>query len=309
MNKVLIIGSNGMVGSAFYRYYTRELGEGNVLGLTRKEVDLESPRATIELLHYLISFNPSIVILAAAYVGGILRNNGEPYNFLMKNLQIQNNFFKAYIEFKNNVNSECKLLFLGSTCIYPKEAQEKGAIPSDLLSGPLESTNEFYALAKIIGIKIAQQIPNSFSIMPVNLFGLNDTYDMYKSHVIPSLILKCITAPGTSIKVGNPEGVSRELMYVDDVPILCNMLMTKYDSVSLANLGGISYPMEIIIKTVAKMFNPTIKTFIMDPEIPIGVKVKHSKKSLLLDDFNYTTLEQGLFDIKYTCPKVTKLYN
>ncbi|MBN9313900.1 MAG: GDP-fucose synthetase [Chryseobacterium sp. 39-10] len=188
-SKIYIAGHRGLVGSAIWKNLS-EKGYTNIIGKTSKELDLLDPIATAQFFE---EEKPDYVFLAAAYVGGIMANNTYRADFIYKNLQIQQNVI--YNSYKQNVK---KLLFLGSTCIYPKDAHQPIS-ENELLTDTLEYTNEPYAIAKIAGIKMCESFniqygTNFISVMPTNLYGPNDNFDLEKSHVLPAMIRKTYLA-------------------------------------------------------------------------------------------------------------------
>nr|WP_312342594.1 GDP-L-fucose synthase [Chryseobacterium binzhouense] len=212
---IYIAGHRGMVGSAIWRQLS-EKGYTNLIGLTSSELDLKDQKAVSEFFE---TRKPDVVIDAAAKVGGILANNSFPYQFLMENMQIQNNLIDASL--KNDVE---KFIFLGSSCIYPKLAPQP-LKEEYLLTDSLEPTNEWYAVAKITGIKTCEAIRKQFdkdyvSLMPTNLYGTHDNFDLNTSHVLPAMIRKFHeakennNAPVTLWGSGNP---MREFLFVDDM--------------------------------------------------------------------------------------------
>jgi len=214
-SKIYIAGHNGMVGSAIWRTLSAK-GYSNLIGASSKELDLRNQQSVID---FIAKEKPEVIIDAAAKVGGILANNDFPYQFLMENMQIQNNLLSA--AFEQGIN---KFIFLGSSCIYPKLAPQP-LKEEYLLTGALETTNEWYALAKITGVKTCQAIRNQFgkdyvSLMPTNLYGTNDNFDLTSSHVLPALIRKFHegklndNAPVTLWGSGTP---LREFLFVDDM--------------------------------------------------------------------------------------------
>ena len=233
--KIYVAGHNGMVGSAIVRKLNTE-GYNNIITRSSKELDLRDQVAVAEFFN---TEKPDYVFLAAAKVGGILANNIYRADFLYENLMIQNNVIhSAYL------NEVKKLMFLGSSCIYPKLAPQP--LKEDyLLTGELEPTNEPYAIAKIAGIKLcdayrSQYGCNYISVMPTNLYGPNDNYDLNNSHVLPALIRKVITAKNNGEKTvtiwgtGTPK---REFLYVDDLAEACFYLMETYNESGLVNVG------------------------------------------------------------------------
>ncbi|MBE9599532.1 GDP-L-fucose synthase [Pedobacter sp. MC2016-24] len=234
-SKIYVAGHNGMVGSAIVRKLKNE-GFENIITRSSKELDL---RNQLEVADFFITEKPEYVFLAAAKVGGILANNIYRADFLFENLMIQNNVIhSAYV---NNVN---KLMFLGSSCIYPKLAPQP--LKEDyLLTGELEPTNEPYAIAKIAGIKMcdayrSQYGCNYISVMPTNLYGPNDNYDLNNSHVLPALIRKVITAKNNgdaTVTIWGTGTPKREFLYVDDLAEACFYLMQNYNESGLVNIG------------------------------------------------------------------------
>jgi GDP-L-fucose synthase len=233
--KIYVAGHNGMVGSAIIRKLTSE-GFNNIITRSSKELDLRNQQAVTD---FFAAEKPDYVFLAAAKVGGILANNIYRADFLFENLMIQNNVIHS--AYTNEVK---KLMFLGSSCIYPKLAPQP-LKEEYLLTGELEPTNEPYAIAKIAGIKLcdayrAQYGCNYISVMPTNLYGPNDNYDLNNSHVLPALIRKVITAKNNGDKTvtiwgtGTPK---REFLYVDDLADACFYLMETYDEAGLVNVG------------------------------------------------------------------------
>ncbi|MEX1110441.1 MAG: GDP-L-fucose synthase [Chthoniobacterales bacterium] len=232
---IFVAGHRGMVGSAIHGKLRAE-GLAKVLGRTRKELDLLD-RAAVRA--FFEKERPSIVVDAAAKVGGILANNEQPAEFLLQNLTIQNNLIEAAADFGTR-----KLLFLGSSCIYPKMAPQP--IPeSALLTGPLEPTNDAYALAKIAGIKLCQSYArqygkNFISGMPTNLYGPHDNYDLHNSHVLPAFIRKVHEAKqagAKSITVWGTGIPRREFLHTTDLAEACLFLLEHYDEPDLVNIG------------------------------------------------------------------------
>jgi GDP-L-fucose synthase len=232
---IFVAGHRGMVGSAIHGKL-REEGFGKVLGRTRAELDLLD-RAAVRA--FFEKERPSVVVDAAAKVGGILANNEQPTEFLLQNLTIQNNLIEAAADFGTR-----KLLFLGSSCIYPKMAPQP--IPeSALLTGPLEPTNDAYALAKIAGIKLCQSYArqygkNFISGMPTNLYGPHDNYDLHNSHVLPAFIRKVHEAKqagAKSITVWGTGTPRREFLHTTDLAEACLFLLEHYDEPDLVNIG------------------------------------------------------------------------
>jgi GDP-L-fucose synthase len=234
-DKIFVAGHRGMVGSAFVRSLRAE-GFTNLLEPDRSELDLISESDVFDIFK---KEKPWVVILAAAKVGGIKANNDFPVEFLLDNLRIQNNVIRS--AFQTGVR---KLLFLGSSCIYPKLAPQPIS-ESALLTGPLEPSNEAYAIAKIAGIKLCQAYAgeygaNFISVMPTNLYGPNDNFDLETSHVLPALLRKAHEAKTRDEKklavwgTGEPR---REFLHVDDLAAACLLLLEKYDSPEIINIG------------------------------------------------------------------------
>ena len=233
--KIFVAGHRGMVGSALIRGL-ETAGFSKLLKRDRSELDLGDSEAVTK---FFCNEKPEVVIFAAAKVGGIKANNEQPVEFLLENLRVQNNVIAAAHE-----SGVRKLLFLGSSCIYPKLAPQP--IPeSALLNGPLEPTNEAYAIAKIAGVKLCQAFSreygaNFISAMPTNLYGPNDNFDLETSHVLAALLRKAYEAKKSSARelvvwgTGTPR---REFLHVDDCASACLFLLEKYDSPEIINVG------------------------------------------------------------------------
>jgi len=246
--KIFVAGHRGMVGSAIVRRLEAE-GFNNLLTRDRSQLDLMNESAVAK---FFLEEKPTVVICAAAKVGGIKANNDYPVQFLLDNLRIQNNVIHSAHE-----SGVRKLLFLGSSCIYPKFAPQP--IPETaLLSGPLEPTNEAYAIAKIAGIKLCQAYcrqhgRNFISAMPTNLYGPNDNFDLETSHVLAALIRKAHEAKMRNEQnlivwgTGKPR---REFLHVEDLASACLLLMEKYDSPEIINVG---YGEDISIRELAEL--------------------------------------------------------
>ncbi len=235
-SKIFVAGHRGMVGSAIVRALASQ-GFTQILTRPRAELDLLD-RAAVRA--FFEKERPEFVIDAAARVGGIVANFEKPVEFLLENLTLQNNIIEAAADF-----GCAKLLFLGSSCIYPKHAPQP--IREDaLLTGPLEPTNDAYAIAKIAGIKLCQAYNREYgktflSAMPTNLYGPHDNYDLHTSHVLPALIRKIHEAK----KSGAPEVLvwgtgtpRREFLHADDLADACVFLLKNYDSPELINIGS-----------------------------------------------------------------------
>jgi GDP-L-fucose synthase len=233
--KVYIAGHNGMVGSAIWRNLENE-GGFELVGIGSRDLDLRNQKAVFE---YLSTEKPDIIIDAAAKVGGILANDTYPYQFLMENLQIQNNLIDSALklEIKN-------FIFLGSSCIYPKFAQQP--IKEEyLLTDTLEPTNEWYAIAKIAGIKATEAVKKQFaynyvSLMPTNLYGPFDNFDLYTSHVMPAMIRKFHDAKvngNSDVTLWGSGSPKREFLHVDDLAKAVRFVMMREMPENLYNVG------------------------------------------------------------------------
>jgi GDP-L-fucose synthase len=234
-SKIYVAGHRGMVGSALVRRLQKE-GFDNIVTRTSRELDL---RDTAAVAAFFDAERPDYVFLAAAKVGGIVANNTYRAEFLYDNLMIQNNVIHQ--SYRNNVK---KLMFLGSSCIYPKLAPQP-LKEEYLLTGLLEPTNEPYAIAKIAGIKMCdayrdQYGCNYISVMPTNLYGPNDNYDLTNSHVLPALIRKCHEAKAAGqpeVTVWGSGKPLREFLHADDLADACLFLMERYNEPGLVNIG------------------------------------------------------------------------
>ena len=242
-SKIYVAGHSGMVGSAIWRSLLNK-GYTNLVGVRHSSMDLTNQ---LEVNKFFQTTKPEYVIMAAAKVGGIVANSTYPAEFIYNNLQIQNNLINA--SYQHGIT---KLLFLGSSCIYPKFA-EQPIKEEYLLTGELESTNQWYALAKIAGIRTCQAYRKQYgcdfiSAMPCNLYGTHDNFDLNNSHVLPALIRKFHTAKITNAPhvtcwgTGSP---MREFLYVDDLAEACVFLIENYSDESHINVG---YGVDITIK-------------------------------------------------------------
>ena len=234
-SSIYVAGHRGLVGSAIVRMLTAR-GFKNLITKPRSELDLRD-RSAVDAFFRV--HRPEYVFLAAARVGGILANSTYPVEFLLENLEIHTHILRAAHEHKTT-----KLLFLGSSCIYPKMASQP--IGEDaLLTGPLEPTNKPYAIAKIAGITLCQSYRKEFgdsfiSVMPTNLYGPNDNFDLKTSHVLPALIRKIHDAKKTgapSVLLWGTGRPRREFLHVDDLADACLFLMEKYDDPEIVNVG------------------------------------------------------------------------
>jgi GDP-L-fucose synthase len=251
--RIYVAGHRGLVGSAIWRELVRQ-GYTHLIGKTRAELDLLDAKAVEAFFKV---ERPEYVFLAAAKVGGIIANSTQPVAFLYENLQIQNNLI--YNAWRMGVK---KLLFLGSSCIYPRLAPQPMK-EEHLLSGYLEPTNEWYALAKISGLKLCQAFHREYgshfiSVMPTNLFGPNDNYDPQNSHVLPALIRRFYEAKIRQDKAvvcwgtGSPR---REFMYVDDLAKACLFLMSDYHEEQFINIGS---GFEVTIRELTELVKRTV---------------------------------------------------
>ena len=234
-NKIYIAGHRGLVGSALVRKLQSE-GFDNLVLKTRQELNLLDQNAVAD---FFATEKPEYVFLAAARVGGILANQNNKADFIYENLQIQNNIIFNAKEFKVK-----KLLFLGSSCIYPKNCPQP--IKEEyLMTGPLEETNNAYAIAKIAGIKMCQSFNAQYgtdfiSVMPTNLYGPNDNFDLTSSHVLPALIRKFHDAKinhSDRVTVWGTGTPKREFLHVDDLADACLFLMKNYNGSEIVNIG------------------------------------------------------------------------
>ena len=246
-DKIYVAGHRGLVGSAIVRNL-QEKGYTNIIGRTHKELDLTNQAMVREFFE---AEKPDVVVLAAAKVGGINANNTTPADFAYENLQIQCNVIDCCHKYHVK-----KLLFLGSTCIYPKMAPQP--IPEDaLLTGPLEETNEAYAIAKISGLEMCkfykrQYGDNFISCMPTNLYGPYDNYDLQGSHVMPAMIRKFHEAKvngAPEVELWGTGTPLREFLYVDDMADACVFLLENYDGEQHVNIGT---GKEVTIKELAQ---------------------------------------------------------
>lgn len=234
-SKIFVAGANGMVGSAIVRALENK-GFQNIVKKSSKELDLRNQKQVNDFFE---KEKPEFVFLAAAKVGGIYANNTYPAEFLYDNLMIQNNVIHA--AYLNQVE---KLLFLGSSCIYPKFATQPISEDS-LLTGALEPTNEAYAIAKITGVEMCkfykkQYKCNYISAMPTNLYGYNDNFDLNNSHVLPALLRKFIEAKknnSVNVTIWGSGTPMREFLFVDDLASACLFLMENYNEENTINIG------------------------------------------------------------------------
>lgn len=283
-----------MVGSAIWRTLERA-GYTNLLGKTRQELDLRDQR---EVNAFIEVEKPTALIDAAARVGGILANKNKPYEFLLENLQIQNNLISA--AFNHGVD---KFIFLGSSCIYPKMAPQP--LKEDyLLTGPLEPTNEAYAIAKIAGLKLCEALRNQYqkdyvSLMPTNLYGPNDNFDLKTSHVLPAMIRKfheAKEADHAAVSLWGSGTPLREFLYVDDLAEAVVFALENRLPEFLYNVGSGN---EITIKELAETVQNAVGhkgTIHWDTSKPDGTprKLMDSSKMRALGWQSNIELEQGI---------------
>jgi GDP-L-fucose synthase len=245
--RIYVAGHRGLVGSAIWRGLQKR-GFTNLIGRARSELELLDAGAVQK---FYAGQRPEFIFIAAAKVGGIHANNSQPAGFLFENLQVQNNLIHGA-----HLAGVKKLLFLGSSCIYPKLAPQP-IKEEHLLTGPLEPTNEWYAIAKIAGIKMCQAYRRQYgcdfiSVMPTNLYGPNDNYDLQTSHVLPALIRKFHEAKTSNVPTVTCWGTGaplREFLYVDDLAEACIFLMENYSNEDFLNAGSGS---DVTIKELAE---------------------------------------------------------
>ena len=251
--KIYIAGHRGMVGSACWRALTLA-GYTNLIGKTSKELDLRDQNAVEDFIK---TQNPVAIIDAAARVGGILANDSYPYEFLMNNMLIQNNLIRSAHE--NDIE---KFIFLGSSCIYPKHAKQP-LMEEYLLTGPLEPTNEWYAIAKISGVKLIESLRKQYgrdyvSLMPTNLYGPGDNFDLETSHVLPAMIRKFHEAKENNhskVTLWGSGSPMREFLYVDDLGQSVLFALEHQLDDHLYNVGSGS---DLTIKSLAEMIQKAV---------------------------------------------------
>ncbi|MEO2075925.1 MAG: GDP-L-fucose synthase [Bacillus sp. (in: firmicutes)] len=293
-SKIYVAGHRGLVGSAIVR---KLVGKGytNLVYRTSKELDLRNKTAVDT---FFAEEKPEFVFLAAAKVGGIVANNEYPADFIRDNLLIQTNIIDA--AYRNDVK---KLLFLGSTCIYPKMAPQP-LKEEYLLTGELEPTNDAYAIAKIAGIKMCQSYNRQYgteyiSVMPTNLYGENDNFDLHTSHVLPALIRKFHEAKESNapyVEVWGTGTPKREFLYADDLADACVYLINNYSGNEIVNIGvGEDLPIKELAEKIKLVvgFNGEIQ---FDTTKPDGTPRKLVDVTKL-NSFGWkatTSLEEGL---------------
>ena len=294
IRKILILGSNGMVGSSLLRI-TKKRKSYKILSPNRKKLDLKK---FYQIVRYLKKFKPDVIVNCAAMVGGVHSNNTKPAQFIYNNLVIQTNLIHA--AYKGKIK---KLIFLGSSCIYPRNSKQP--IKEDyLLSGYLEKTNEPYAIAKIAGIKMCEAYRreygcNFISVMPTNLYGINDNFDKYDSHVMPALIRKFAEAKESNaneVEIWGTGKPKREFLFVDDLAEAILTIDKKYNDIKPINVGfgedisikKLSYKLKKLFK-----FNGKIK---FNKDFPDGTprKLLDVRQIEKLGWRPKTSLEKGL---------------
>lgn len=304
-DKIYVAGHRGLVGSAIVRSLKAK-DYNNIIGKTHKELDLTNQAAVQTFFE---EERPDVVVLAAAKVGGINANNTYPAEFAYENLQIQCNVIKCCHDYKVK-----KLLFLGSTCIYPKLA-EQPIVEDALLTGALEPTNEAYAIAKIAGLEMCkffkrQYGDNFISCMPTNLYGPNDNYDLNGSHVMPAMIRKFHDAKingAQSVELWGTGTPLREFLYVDDMADACVFLLEEYDGEQHVNIGT---GKEISIKELAETVKEVVGytgDIVWNTEMPDGTprKLTNVDKLYKLGFKHKVELQEGIeLSYKWFCENV-----
>lgn len=294
--RIWVAGHRGMVGSAILRRLAKE--DVEILTVDRRNVDLREQQAVRQ---WVARARPDAIVLAAAKVGGILANDTYPVDFLFDNLAIETNVIQA----AHLANVE-RLVFLGSSCIYPKFAPQP-IKEEALLTGPLEPTNEWYAIAKIAGIKMCQAYRRQYgrlyiSVMPCNLYGQNDNFDLSTSHVLPALIRKFHAAKAageTEVVVWGTGTPLREFLHVDDLADAVVFLLDRYDSVEPINCGAGS---DVSIRQLAEMIGHVAGfegKLVFDTGKPDGTprKLMDSSRLTALGWRPKTSLEEGINEL------------
>ena len=292
--RIYVAGHRGLAGSAIWRELYRQ-GFSHLIGRTRSELNLLDAVAVRE---FFAAEKPEHVFIAAAKVGGILANSTEPASFLFENLQIQNNLIHH-----SYLSGVKKLLFLGSSCIFPKLAPQP-LKEEYLLTGPLEPTNQWYAVAKIAGIKLCQAYRQQYgsdfiSAMPTNLYGINDNYNLQTSHVLPGLIRKFHEAKSSGAATVTCWGTGkpmREFLHADDLARACVFLMENYSESEFINVG---FGQEVSIRELSELVKATIGfagEIVWDTTKPDGTprKLMDSSRLFALGWKPEISLENGL---------------
>ncbi|MEP5255641.1 MAG: GDP-L-fucose synthase [Winogradskyella arenosi] len=295
-SKIYIAGHRGMVGSAIWRALTAK-GYTNLIGKTSKELDLRHQQAVIDFID---TEQPDIIIDAAARVGGILANNENPYPFLMENLQIQNNLIDA--AHKAEIS---KFIFLGSSCIYPKFAPQP-LKEEYLLTDSLEPTNEWYAIAKIAGVKACEAIRKQYgkdfvSLMPTNLYGPHDNFDLKSSHVLPAMLRKFHEAKANNhapVSLWGSGTPMREFLHVDD---LAQAVLFAVENVLPEYLYNVGTGTDVTIKELAETIQTIVGhqgELVWDSSKPDGTprKLMDSSKLSALGWIPKYSLKTGVVD-------------
>ena len=281
-SKIVVFGHNGMVGSSILRYL-KSKGYRKLITMDRKQLDLTNQQ---QVINFFESIKPEYVFLAAAKVGGIYANNTYKADFIYNNIMIESNVI--HNSYKYGVK---KLLFLASSCIYPRNCPQPMK-EEYLLTGELEPTNDAYAVAKIAGIKMCQSYHSQYgcnfiSVMPTNLMGPNDNYDLNDSHVLPALMRKVHEAKinkSESVTVWGTGTPLREFLHVDDVASACLFLMNNYNSPDIINIGS---GKEITISNLTKLLSEIIK---FDGEVVYDSSKPDGTPRKLLDISKITSL-------------------
>ena len=292
--KIYIAGHKGMVGGAVWRTLS-DKGYSNLIGVSSKELDLRNQQAVKD---FVVKEKPDAIIVAAAKVGGILANNSFPYRFLMENMQIQNNLIDAALQ-----NGIDKFIFLGSSCIYPKMALQP-LKEEYLLTGPLEPTNEWYAIAKISGVKACEAIRKQHgkdyvSLMPTNLYGTHDNFDLKSSHVLPAMIRKFHEAKNNNhseVVLWGSGTPMREFLFADD---LAEAVVFALENKLPEYLYNIGTGVDLTIKELAEIIQNVVGhtgELIWDSSKPDGTprKLMDVSKIHALGWRHKTNLELGI---------------
>ena len=281
-SKIVVFGHNGMVGSSILRYL-KSKGYRKLITMDRKQLDLTNQQ---QVINFFESIKPEYVFLAAAKVGGIYANNTYKADFIYNNIMIESNVIHNSYKYGAK-----KLLFLASSCIYPRNCPQPMK-EEYLLTGELEPTNDAYAVAKIAGIKMCQSYHSQYgcnfiSVMPTNLMGPNDNYDLNDSHVLPALMRKVHEAKmskSKSVTVWGTGTPLREFLHVDDVASACLFLMNNYNSADIINIGS---GKEITISNLTKLLSEIIK---FDGEVVYDSSKPDGTPRKLLDISKITSL-------------------
>jgi GDP-L-fucose synthase len=291
--KIYIAGHRGMVGSAIWSALEKK-GYTNLIGLTSKQLDLRNQEAVSNFYQKEL---PEVVVNAAAKVGGILANNDFPYPFIMENMQIQNNLIDGALQAGIH-----KFIFLGSSCIYPKFA-EQPLKEEYLLTNSLEPTNQWYAIAKIAGVKACEAIRKQYgkdyvSLMPTNLYGTNDNFDLNTSHVLPAMLRKFHEAKlnNTPVTLWGSGTPMREFLFVDDLAEAVVFALENTLPESLYNVGtGLDLTIKVLAETIQKTVGHTGE-IIWDSSKPDGTprKLMDISKMHALGWKHQTNLEDGI---------------